>query len=711
MVKRLRMVVLVLALLIAGCAPGATKPPALPGAGGAGGLSAVPPEAAAKFEDAKRAFLATFKEEAIYGRAQGSAGFQYPEKEALGKLPAGSLLAGIKEGLAGAKSRPEMVFWLDLFSVVPDHEPGAAQVLLDYLISLPPEGDRYLAYQSGRVHLARLMREEDAALLMSMLGRYDEGLQYLLLSVLHGQGILTVEKAIELLKQPDVYAQAVVAHLDPITAGVLSLLGKDFTKFTTKTQVVVAERVGHLSKWGPGEGLKRDALSWLNTMLEKSREPAVRQEILYQVYQVSDSKESLDHLVVEVEKDGTTPGLNIWGNHYLLREIRSSYPDSYLARGFVAYEKVRGRPYFVLDFWDSMRNDPWPFKYGSGQYEPAKEIPGWLEFLEDFSKHPGADDAAYRLGRCYELQGKWKEALTWLAKAAVLPDGDLHFDSRGRLLFVLDGRVPPAELEKLAGDPEVVPELKPLIEYTLAVRDIRDENYQRASERLAAFIERYGDKGADATGELLLGGAVGVRYPFWARIREQQGWVSSLAEQTARLKSDSSNPEALYQLGAEIYRNQFIYYNFLWAGARQGFNWVGHINELWAEIPEKQAYLQGLINYQHALKCFEAVEKSPQATGDLKAKALYSQGLAHIGILQWGLDSETVLGAESIRGKIVDTYKRFIETYSRSSMADDALLTLYAYTKDKAYLERLLTDYANGDRACEARELLQQVNP
>ncbi|MGE5484079.1 MAG: tetratricopeptide repeat protein [Ignavibacteriales bacterium] len=708
--RRLAAVTLVLILVIAGCAPGAKKPPAPPGAATGGTPEQAPgvnPEVAARIEEAKRAFLAEFKEESIYERASDPSGFQYREKEILRELPVESLLAGIRQGLPGAKPGLELAFWLDLFSIVPDQTAGASSVLLDYLTFLSPGSERYQAYQAAQTHLSRLMSDQDAGSVLPALGRHEVGLQYLLLSVLRGKGILTAEKAVELLKQPGVDPQAVIVHFDPITTGLLSLLGRDFDEFEVGTRVAVIDRVSEVARWGNDDVMKKNALSWLDEILKGSNEPAVRQEILYQVCQVTGSKESLGRLVADVDENGAAQGIQAWGNHSLLREIRSGYPDSYLARGFRAYEAVRGRRYFVLDYWDSW-DDPWPFEYGAGQYDPAREIPGWLGFLKDFEKHPGADDAAYRLGRCYEIQGKWKEALMWLARAMTLPDGDLGYDSRGRLLFVLDARVPAAELERLAGDPGSLPGLGPVIQYTLAVRDIRGENYQRASERLAALIAKHGGEDADATGAFPLGGAIGLRYPFWRKVREQQGWVSRLAEATAQSKSSPADPEAMYRIGAEIYRNQFIYYNYLWADARQGFNWIGHINELWAETPEGQAYLQGLINYQHALKWFEASERAPQAAGELKAKALYSQGLAYIGILQWGQDSETVLGEEAVRAKVVDTFKRFVETYPRSSMADDALLTIFAYTRDKTQLERLLRDYPNGDRADQARKALAE---
>ena len=125
--------------------------------------------------------------------------------------------------------------------------------------------------------------------------------------------------------------------------------------------------------------------------------------------------------------------------------------------------------------------------------------------------------------------------------------------------------------------------------------------------------------------------------------------------------------------------------------------------------PEKwRAYLSGLINYQHSLKWFEAADKPPRAADKMKAKALYSQGLAYIGVLQWGQDAETVFvfGEKAVRSRVVEMFERFVKTHPGSSMADDALLALYSYTGAKAHLERLLKDNPDGDRAGDARRML-----
>jgi len=108
------------------------------------------------------------------------------------------------------------------------------------------------------------------------------------------------------------------------------------------------------------------------------------------------------------------------------------------------------------------------------------------------------------------------------------------------------------------------------------------------------------------------------------------------------------------------------------------------------------------------LKWFEDAERSPRAADEMKAKALYSQGLAYIGVLQWGQDAETVFvfGEKAVRSRVVEMFERFVKTHPGSSMADDALLALYSYTGAKAHLERLLKDNPDGDRAGDARRML-----
>lgn len=87
-----------------------------------------------------------------------------------------------------------------------------------------------------------------------------------------------------------------------------------------------------------------------------------------------------------------------------------------------AYGKVRGLEYFVLDRPE--RESSWWRSYGDQHYDPQAEIPGWEGFLRQFARHPGADDAAYRLARSYEVQGDYTRALNWFYRAPpVFPTG------------------------------------------------------------------------------------------------------------------------------------------------------------------------------------------------------------------------------------------------------------------------------------------------
>ncbi|HHV57473.1 MAG TPA: hypothetical protein GXX50_06890 [Firmicutes bacterium] len=708
---KVRVVVWALVLCLCGVFGPAAAGAALPGAETAAPAGA-PAGLSERLQAAQSAFRALFKRSLLGSPGVTTVGLSYPEKEALRSAPPADLLAAIGAGLKGVRSDEEAFFWFDLLTLLPDRQPGAAAALLGFFRSGAAFEPRFLNYQVTQAHLARFLSAADAEELIDSLGEYEPGLQYNLITVLKSCGYLTRENSARLLRQPGVDPLAVLGQLEPITEGkapagsasdTFAWLGSLFPSLPVQNQTLVARWVGQQARWANDPAAQNTARAWLKVNWARAKEPAVRQELCYQLYWAADVHAALDQLAAEVEKHGAARGLYFWGDQDLLRRIRADYPASYLARGFAAYEKVRGRPYFVLDFWDPNTPGPWPFKYGDTQYDPAREIPGWHEFLRDFSRHPGADDAAYRLARCYEIEGKWGEALTWYARALTLPDGDMDFDARGRLFFVLDARIPAAALRELPLRSDVAPELGPLAAYTLAVRELQAERYREAAAGLAEFLKKYGPENPSAP-KTALALLPDGRYPFWQRVKEQQEQAARLADLAAR----PGDPEALYALGAAVYHNELTYYNHLWAGERQGFNWVGHINELWPEVPEREEYLEGLMNFWHARRYFQAAERAPQASPDLKAKALYSQGLALGNILEWGQEATATFDQKALKQELIATFQRFVATYPASSLADDALFALWAYTQDRTYLERLVAAYPDGDRAGAAKKLLGQ---
>ncbi len=97
-----------------------------------------------------------------------------------------------------------------------------------------------------------------------------------------------------------------------------------------------------------------------------------------------------------------------------------------------------------------------------------------------------------------------------------------------------------------------------------------------------------------------------------------------------------------------------------------------------------------MINYNHSLPYFQQVYQDQSSAPELKARALYSAGLCCIGLDEWGEDASFGFNLSEITEKIISIYQQFVQEYPDSSMADDALLALGAYTGDSAYPQRIL---------------------
>ncbi|KUK40532.1 MAG: putative membrane protein, partial [Clostridia bacterium 62_21] len=191
----------------------------------------------------------------------------------------------------------------------------------------------------------------------------------------------------------------------------------------------IVYQAGSAARWELKGATREELIGWLWQVARTEGAPFVRQSCLYTLYELGEEK-ALAALVQDIDRNGVAwlpdehdrgVGPTIWWQW--LKEVRDRYPQSYLARGIEAYERVRGQPYFAIER-EEQEPGAWPPRfYGDDQYDPAREIPGWEKFLAAFSRHPAADDAAYRLARCYEIQGRWADALNALHQAFFLPDG------------------------------------------------------------------------------------------------------------------------------------------------------------------------------------------------------------------------------------------------------------------------------------------------
>ncbi|MBC7324959.1 MAG: protease complex subunit PrcB family protein, partial [Moorella sp. (in: Bacteria)] len=200
------------------------------------------------------------------------------------------------------------------------------------------------------------------------------------------------------------------------------------------------------------------------------------------------------------------------------------------------------------------------------------------------------------------------------------------------------------------------------------------------------------------------------QYDFWGSVEKQLTQVKKLAALKEQWEK-TQDPARLYDLAAAIYHDQFLSYNHLWAGERQWYNWLGYINATASgRAPaEMAAFVREMINYNHSLPYFQRVSSHPAASPELKAKALYSLGLCYIGLDQWGQDAWFAFTPSEVRQKITSTYRQFVNEYPESSLADDALLVLGAYTGDAGFLEKIIREYPQGDAAEKAQKLLEEV--
>ncbi|MHB8986513.1 MAG: stalk domain-containing protein [Eubacteriales bacterium] len=251
--------------------------------------------------------------------------------------------------------------------------------------------------------------------------------------------------------------------------------------------------------------------------------------------------------------------------------------------------------------------------------------------------------------------------------------------------------------------------------YELGEKEIRRDDFPQAAASMEKFIQTYEDGGETAAPQepspLGLFTFTPVKYDFWGTVKKQLTQVKELAGLQER-RDQYKDPSDLYALSAAIFHNEFLYYNHLWAGGRQGYNFIGNINATGSgRAPaEMTAFAREMINYNHSLPNFRQVYSDPGTPPEMKAKALYSTGLCYVGLDEWGNDALFAFTPSEVKQKIIATYQQFIKEYPSSSMADDALLALGAYTRDKAYLQKIIDEYTGGDMVERAKRLLTEMS-
>ena len=476
------------------------------------------------------------------------------------------------------------------------------------------------------------------------------------------------------------------------------------------------QRVTDFAHWLPEEASKKGLIDWLWKIAGEEASAYCRQAALSALYIDLGQEKALEQYVQETDLNGVAlapltqadPVFWIGGPDWrMLREACQKYPQSYLGRGIKAYEEVRGQSYFEIDRPEEQSYTYWVSSYGDEEYNPDREISGWEKFLAEFPRHPAADDAAYRLARCYEIKGRFADAVKMLQKARFLPDGDMNYASGGRLVYILDVKMTYEQLKALSLNKLEQP-LNAYVDYSLAVKEIRRDDFRQAAAMLEEFLKQEADPAGKYVFPFDLYNV--DKYDFRGSVEKQLVDVKKLAG----LKSQwevSKAPADLYNMAAAIFHNEMLYYNHLWAGERQSYNWLGYINDTrYGHTPAEMAdFIREMINYNHSLPYFQQIDQDQSSAPELKARALYSTGLCYIGLGGWGDDASFAFNLPEIWGKVISTYQQFVKLYPDSTMADDALLALGAYTGDAAYLQRIIKEYPASDVMKKAKNLIEDM--
>lgn len=413
------------------------------------------------------------------------------------------------------------------------------------------------------------------------------------------------------------------------------------------------------------EGLRRapgwSFSGWARAVAAVTPDPALRQHLLYRL-------DDRTALVAAIDRQGTfRENRELWADWEYMRTLVQTFPDSGLARGARAYAAVRGQPYFAVD-----RPGAPPWAYGDRQYAPEREIPGFTRWLAEYRWHPEADDAAYRLGRNYEVLGRYLQALQHLLAATELGDGDLADAALGRWVYLLDVVIPAPELAQY--DPDALaPPLAAAAEYTRAVRRLRAGRYAEAAGALTGWLERWRGQPPPT---------LGAGYPLLERVAGQAAQARQLAALQARAgaAAGAARGAALYDLGAVMYHDERLFYNHLWGGQRQQFYARGHINALiqGEATGALAAAAREMNHYYQALQVFLQVLNGP-APADVKARAAYSIGACWGALAEYGVDAMLIAPPALARARAAAAFQAFLERWPRSRLAPGARAALQAH--------------------------------
>jgi hypothetical protein len=438
------------------------------------------------------------------------------------------------------------------------------------------------------------------------------------------------------------------------------------------------------------------------------------------------------------------------GNHayYLLVNMTQKYPQSRFVQGCKEYGDLVGKSYFGGEPRSKAIQDR------NAKKSPAERKQDWQQWLNRYPNHPGADDATYHLARSLQDQNQPVEAMRLWIKVMTegMGDRDALYLAWGHVRTLLDVGLTPDQLQTLLKEPEQAA-FAPLLQYTLAVRHARMQDYGKALQTSANL-----DLTRMDTRVLNSYYNAGLR-TWWMEVNRpqelQQQMQTMLQDQRQRWQQlqrwqQENTPESRYRLashwaGMGGWRNGYLP---IWDEARitllpTGGWWNYYCQIYWACNTQLRGANAVQTSYQQAsqnavaLSLYQAILADSRTPPQLRETTLYmtAQTLLHQWEnYPWGetLRIHPPVGVPTankpLREDFDQSYRAWDETekriqrdyqtridgiitelqvkFPKSAYIDDLLFSSYFLSGQPRYLQQLVERYPQGDRAAEAKFLL-----
>lgn len=412
----------------------------------------------------------------------------------------------------------------------------------------------------------------------------------------------------------------------------------------------------------------------------KDQDLALAQEALIILIQ-NHEPEALSFLVQHLEKNQLACYPD--GNYVdipweIIQNIYQYFPQSSITKGLKAYEKISGQDLLAEDQPEKL--------FSQEKYQPKREIPRWEKWLEKYPGHIATGSVAYRLGRSYEILDQYALALNWYHTAYCWPSDTVKFHAYGRLLYLMDVKMSLERIEAVLNNPTLKPELRPLLEYTLALKLVRSGQYQAGLEKFQDFVKRYEQTPIYALG-------VGDKlqehpfqrkgWNFWTKVKGQQAQLTTLSaysKQISEIQPEESAP-LRYEIAALIYRQPYIFYNHFWLGQRTLYNNVSLINQNLNQAPvkkEMESFIKEYNNYYHALQIFQELKKI-NLSPDLAEKVDFSIALCYAHLEGYGKEIDALWSEREQKQLALEAFQNYLKNYPQGNFRHKALEAVKAY--------------------------------